>query len=540
MGIQLTSTAKLVPSDPDHRLKVYAIGGAVTWTDTAGNTGTIANGGSKEIIRPHFFSSTTSAALEIVEVDESRVDYTFSVRDYGALGDGVADDASAINAGILDADAAGGGDIYLPSGTYLCGSPLTMYANVTLRGAGRGATTIKLKSSTNDDLIRTSGFSSLTGGSSRGTVQYFGLRDLTLDGNKAGNTSGWCLRLFGHSYRLSSITIKNGASGNWYSESGTGGFDMECKIEDVKCYSSANGTNGIEWRGPNDSQFLNMVVARGSGESGGKGILTAGNAAGEQFHNCHVFGPFTNNWELGNTAYLTNCVGEGATGVNCLILAHYSSVHGRFFGTLSVASATEKGIQLGDSGASKSPKSCRIDALVDNFSGSGTPFDFSSSGGNNHVFVVHQDNGSTSYTGNPNTGDLVFLSSNKTGGAYAKYFVAQIVDFRDRWQLAGTAPTVAPGAQCDSAAAGSAGLGASGGSVTATTKNPAVAGAIATLTWAAAAPATPKAVIVTPQNTAAMTAQLYASAKSTTAVTISANANPGNAQVLNFDVLVVL
>lgn len=61
------------------------------------------------------------------------------VRAKGAKGDGVTDDAAAIQAAIDAANAAGGGVVDLPPATYVVASGLVMKANVTLRGAGAGS-----------------------------------------------------------------------------------------------------------------------------------------------------------------------------------------------------------------------------------------------------------------------------------------------------------------------------------------------------------------------------------------------------------------
>jgi hypothetical protein len=46
----------------------------------------------------------------------------YNVNDYGAVGNGVADDTAAINAAISAANTAGGGVVYVPQGTYLIGA----------------------------------------------------------------------------------------------------------------------------------------------------------------------------------------------------------------------------------------------------------------------------------------------------------------------------------------------------------------------------------------------------------------------------------
>ena len=46
----------------------------------------------------------------------------FNVRDYGAKGDGIAKDTAAVQRAVDAANSAGGGEVLLPRGTYLCGS----------------------------------------------------------------------------------------------------------------------------------------------------------------------------------------------------------------------------------------------------------------------------------------------------------------------------------------------------------------------------------------------------------------------------------
>ena len=63
-----------------------------------------------------------------------------NVIDYGAVGDGVADDTTAIQNAIDAAYAAGGGDVYLPAGTYKLTSSLILRRAVSIRGVYPSAT----------------------------------------------------------------------------------------------------------------------------------------------------------------------------------------------------------------------------------------------------------------------------------------------------------------------------------------------------------------------------------------------------------------
>src|SRR5436853_2354618 len=87
-------------------------------------------------------------------VDPGRyTSYTANVRDFGAIGDGVSDDTNAITNVINYVNANGGGSVIFPAGTYITGKQL-LYSKIHLIGAGIEATTLKLKSGTNADLLQ--------------------------------------------------------------------------------------------------------------------------------------------------------------------------------------------------------------------------------------------------------------------------------------------------------------------------------------------------------------------------------------------------
>lgn len=113
----------------------------------------------------------------------------FNVFDFGAKGDGITDDTQAIQKAIDAAAKAGGGQVFLPEGTYIISGPnndggcLTLKSNVFLNGERLGGTTLKLADASSADiagLIHTSAKANTSGAA---------VSNLTLDGNKA-HTSG--------------------------------------------------------------------------------------------------------------------------------------------------------------------------------------------------------------------------------------------------------------------------------------------------------------------------------------------------------------
>jgi hypothetical protein len=75
-----------------------------------------------------------------------------NVKASGAVGDGVTDDSTAILAAASAVNAAGGGEVVFPGGTFVTGS-IPIYNNVHYRGAGELATIIKLKAGANADVF---------------------------------------------------------------------------------------------------------------------------------------------------------------------------------------------------------------------------------------------------------------------------------------------------------------------------------------------------------------------------------------------------
>ncbi|PMZ91409.1 MULTISPECIES: M10 family metallopeptidase C-terminal domain-containing protein [unclassified Pseudomonas] len=119
----------------------------------------------------------------------------FNVQNFGAKGDGVTDDTAAIQNAIDAAAAAGGGQVYMPTGTYIVSGGeepsdgcLMLKSNVYLYGDGMGATTVKVADGSDTKItgVIRSAYGEQT--------HDFGVSNLTIDGNRdntTGKIDGW-------------------------------------------------------------------------------------------------------------------------------------------------------------------------------------------------------------------------------------------------------------------------------------------------------------------------------------------------------------
>ena len=144
-----------------------------TGTDTSlrtdlGNTSVALAGAGLVGFRASNANSTARTVL-------SKLRDTVSVKDFGAVGDGVTDDTVAIQAA-LNASS----NIYLPSGTYKTTAPLLLNSNNIITGAGISSV---IKNTTNLSVIK-----SITPTGSR--IYFVGGSNFKIEGNTAGVVVG--------------------------------------------------------------------------------------------------------------------------------------------------------------------------------------------------------------------------------------------------------------------------------------------------------------------------------------------------------------
>lgn len=202
-------------------------------------------------------------------------------RSFGARADGSSDDYPAIQYALDRAGRAGGGLVMLPSGVCVITAGLRIPSGVTLAGMGMGATTVRVQSGANVHAIQLS-----TTNDKRCTI-----RDLTIDGNKAGNLSSGAGILLDNngvsgdvSHIVENILVSQTRQQGVYLAPGV----RNATFSKVNCYEGADDGWYVA-HGATDNRFFSCV---------------AGNNRG---HGFHIFSP--NN-------YFDSCVAFGSGAIS--------------------------------------------------------------------------------------------------------------------------------------------------------------------------------------------------------------------------------
>ena len=227
----------------------------------------------------------------------------FNVKAYGVVGDGIHDDAPAIQALINMVSNLGGGILQFPPGTYLLSSfdsanncHLYMFnrSRITLQGSGQS--TILKANSTNKDLIRVSG------GSERVTI-----RDIVLDRIPGAVSGGNGIHFY-----------------NWYANRLWNGYNVTIERQFNGLYASTARPQGSRWV---SCSFENNINDGVNLTMNNDEFFDTCSMSGNGRHGLTIGGSYT--VESNGTLFVSNCsfYGNGKDGIHCEGTSAYSNLN---------------------------------------------------------------------------------------------------------------------------------------------------------------------------------------------------------------------
>lgn len=224
-----------------------------------------------------------------------------SVKDFGAVGDGVTDDTDAIQATIDFVHSEGGGFVFLPRGTYLVGSTIDVKSRVILQGEGVDATIIRPSLSS----ISTIRFPGVVNGT---TAVYGGVRDMTVRAKwdqNLENTNSVAIEIINaNRVDFSNISIFNAYKGMSFTQCS----DVQCYDVHVHGGGGDQSYIGFQWEAQDFARnTVGMVrcVASAVAKYGFRMIT----ASGSHLVNCEAVGDAAN-----TTVEIGFYIGDGPSG----------------------------------------------------------------------------------------------------------------------------------------------------------------------------------------------------------------------------------
>ena len=181
----------------------------------------------------------------VVRTAQSKMRDVVSVKDFGAVGDGVADDTAAIQAALTSLTATGG-EVQIPRGTYLISAPLQYASNLTIRGAG-AASIIKNTTTRTDDKVM------LQPIAINGTVSKVDVSDIAFDqrGDHYGDsTSSLLMSINGTTgFALRNVIFRNCITMAVWNDSSASGAASTKQFSAIGCRVENSNGGGFSFFG---------------------------------------------------------------------------------------------------------------------------------------------------------------------------------------------------------------------------------------------------------------------------------------------------
>jgi len=182
--------------------------------------------------------STTARTLE------NRFADVVNVKDFGAVGDGVTNDTTAIQNAITIVGTSGGGIVYFPSGTYLSSGVSIINDAVHIIGSGKESTIVKYVGTSASAVFvfgqAVSGTGALT------TVSGCSIENMSINGNRAaGNDVAGVRSTVFENFTADNVHVYDTKGGYGFAIVGTG-LTPRNDLRVLNCSAERCGADGLD------------------------------------------------------------------------------------------------------------------------------------------------------------------------------------------------------------------------------------------------------------------------------------------------------
>ena len=226
--------------------------GKYLWTSSGSSYAIVVDDLTTIDLTAHIADTTAIHGLTNTANVETTLADTYNVKHdaYGAVGDGVNDDTAEIQAALDACAAAGGGVVYVPTGTYLISDMLQVDQYVCVIGAGMSATVFKCTAAGAGLDFNPTGVAAGTRGGQSGefridmnTISVQGMRVMSVDRNFGA------IRIDTSAQDSVALLVDDGQNNRFY------GLDLECKSD----ATGPTGAVGLKLdRGASGNWFYGM------------------------------------------------------------------------------------------------------------------------------------------------------------------------------------------------------------------------------------------------------------------------------------------
>jgi len=178
---------------------------------------------------------TQGSTGSVTTTVQSKLREIVSVKDFGAVGDGVTDDTTAFQSAVNSLSSVGG-TVFVPSGSYLIGQISWVKDGVTIAGDAVSGSRLALKNNVNDSMFK-------IGDGGTTSIGNTTIKNLYLSGNKANQTAGHGVYSWGNvltsvidcnivNFKQAGIYATNGAGVDYYGRA-SGNYITGCDLAGI-------------------------------------------------------------------------------------------------------------------------------------------------------------------------------------------------------------------------------------------------------------------------------------------------------------------